>query len=112
MAIAGAGLVFGGRGGALRLGNRPGHTYDIVALGSWKRGKARWDKHLASDVVRCEFRTEGEPHPFFAAQGKPTHIALSMGRGRRRVYELVHIDLSAGVGVFRTPYVAQEQDPT
>lgn len=110
MSIASAGLSFGGRGGALRLGYQAGRTYDIVALDSWKRGKARRDHHLGADVVRLNFRTRGEPHPFFAAQGKPTHVALEMKPGRRRVYELIHIDMSAGVAVFRTPYVAQEQD--
>lgn len=109
MAVQG-GVDFGGRGGALRLGHQPGRTYDIVQLESWKRGKARRDRHLGSDVVRLTFRTAGDPHPFFAAQGKPTHVALQSGPGRRRVYELITIDMSAGVAVFRTPYVAREQD--
>jgi hypothetical protein len=104
------GTAFGGRGGALRLGHQPGRTYDIVQLESWQRGKARFDRHLGADVVRLKFRTAGEPHPFFAAQGQPTHVALRSGPGRRRVYALVHVDMSAGVAVFRTPYVAKEQD--
>lgn len=88
--------------------SQAGQFFDVVELGKWGRGKARHDRALGG-VVPFRFETAGDPHPFFDGT-TPTHVALQMQPGRRRVYELITIDLSAGVGRFRVPHVAQEQD--
>jgi hypothetical protein len=111
--MQGGQLTFGGRGGALRIGARPDQAFDLVGLASWHRGQKRRDRASGSYVVPLRFTTEGEPHPFFAAQGQPTFVALQMNRrGDRRVYQLLQVDLSAGVGLFMLPHVAQEMDPS
>jgi hypothetical protein len=48
---------------------------------------------------------------FWLKFARPTHVALPTknGRGPRRVYELMEIDLAKGCGIFRTPYVAIEE---